>query len=1391
VGNDKRTYCTFSRALRSGALVLAVLVLSCQHLFAQEKLLPVFHFNHLTTADGLPTDEVRANVVRDREGYVWIGTVNGLARFDGYSCRTYRHNPDDPFSLSSNAITSLMFDSKGRLWVGTYETGLSLYDASRDKFLNFPPHGGDSSWYEGKWIPKIIEDRAGGIWFVTWPAGLVRVEIPDQREYGSIDTLAGKIRFKAYALGAPSNNGGGHVSERADGKIVVGTDSGLVVFDPPTQRLSRPRFGDSAGRQLDSAVIQCLFSDTHGDLWVGTAVNGIYQVNWDKMQVRNYAHRDDDELSIRSNDISGIVEDRTGHLWIASARGLDRFSPESGRCAPYLAVGSDPRSSTSMRVAIDGSGAVWIGKISDGVYWLSPKSFRFPHYSIPTRDGSPRSFESIERDPQGDFWITSYGLIFQIDISSQRVLRTIDVFRGKSPIFSTDDGGISLLDARGNLWYGTWGLGLYKVNLASGQVRNYRYTPKFGTDCVARSIAPGEGDSLWVASEYDGLMNFDPSSGRFLRMPATYASNVTRDRSGKIWVSSDMGGLYVLDPSTGKTERFSHDSSNPHSLSSDRTRLTYEDPTGRIWVGCAGAAINLWDSATRSFTPFFNQAYPMAVLAHPLGSDSKGRLWVRYQPGGVSILDPSSGIFTNLDFSDGICGGVHDMESLQSGRIFLAGWAGINIVDPDSIDSHRSPPPMVLTRLAINDESVHPSEFLQQSGSKRLSYLQNTLEFEFAAIDIDAPYLVQYKYRLEGLEKDWVTSQDRRFVRYAGLAPGDYVFHVKAVSSWGSWPDQEKTLAFGIAPPWWRTMWAYSFYSLLIISILFAGFRLRLKQVYLRQQAEMQRFQADHLAEVDKLKSRFFANISHEFRTPLTLILGPIRQAIDRPDDPDHLQKLHLVENNTKKLYGLVNQLLDFSRVESGMMKLQVSKSDVVQFLRRTVMSFESWAESKRIDLDFHSIADSADAFFDGDKLEKIVNNLMSNAMKFTAEGGAVAVSMQLAPLTPPSLQGREGGRGGEFLEISVRDTGPGIAPEHLPHIFDRFYRVDETHTTEGTGIGLALTKELVDLHHGRITVESTPGKGSVFTVTIPTNQSAYSPNEIAVSVPQVESQEPAEHEAPSEKPWQVPATTPSEGKPIVLIVEDNADLRAYIREYFEADFAVQEAGNGKEGYDRAVETMPDIVISDVMMPEMDGMELCRALKQDVRTSHVPVILLTARAGTDSKIEGLEIGADDYVTKPFDSKELGARVRNLIEQRQLLRKKFSAGVVLKPGEVAVTSLDDALLKKVIDAVEKNIGNENFGVDDLAREAFLSRRHLYRKLQALTNLAPAEFIQYIRLQRAHELLEKNAGSVAEVAYQVGFGSPSHFSTCFHERFGVPPSEVLSRGSAPHSKSLDGG
>lgn len=1355
-------------------LLTILLLISCsQPAAAQEKLLPVLRFKKLQNVGY----NYRSRVVRDQEGFVWVGTNFALLRFDGYAVKDHRNVPDNPGSLSASYVSALLADRRNRLWVGTYDAGLSLYDRANDRFFNLLPRPDDTTWYQAKCITRILEDSKGAIWLASRYGGVVRLELPHAHESDAPESLLNGARFTSFHLGTPRNSAS-DLLERSDGRILVASDMGLLVLDPLSRSISHPATQTPTAHLLDTAEISCLCRDSGGSLWAGTKTSGVLRLDGACTTVLRYTHRRNDPLSLASDNIIDIAEDRSGELWISTDAGLDLFSPVTGQPVRYLEAGPAPRGPAwMMALSVDRTGTLWV-TVDGAVYYLTPKSRTFGNYGLPARGtGPPIVFETNERDAGGNHWFSSGGKIYNVDLQSLTVKRIIDVFRGKKPTFG--DLG-TFVDKHGIYWYGAWGIGLFRIDLATGQVSNYAAGSGLGRDLTVNSIAQGPGDTLFVAAHYDGLMKFDPHSGKFLHIPGfpqCEAWTVHNDSRGGLWMTSSTNGVYLLDPATNAFRWLHHDPSNPHSLASDHGRRVFEDLTGRIWIG-AGNIVHLWHPENGSVTRYPNPAFSRAPFAAPMGSDGRGKIWIDYLFAGLAVLDPSSGTFVNYDATDGLCDNFNEMDTLSGARLLLTTSEGLTIFHPDSIRRQRAGPRLVITRVHINDEPVNRPILVGRPPSFTLPYTRNVLEFEFAAIDVDAPYLVEYWYQLEGLEQAWVKSSGRRFVRYTSLSPGIYRFRVRASSSRGEWPDQEIALAISIAPPWWRTWWAYCTYGLMILALLSGGYRLRLKQVRLKQQAEMEHFQAEHLAEVDRLKSRFFSNISHEFRTPLTLILGPAEQGMETTEEQNSRGKFRLIRDNARKLNALVSQLLDFSRLESGMMRLQVSQGDLLAFLRRVVMSFESWAERKKIKLEFLSEVDPIEGFFDGDKLEKIVNNLVSNAVKFTPEGGCVSVRIGHGGHQNSDSRNEKPAR---QCRIDVSDTGPGISPEHLERIFDRFYRVDETHATEGTGIGLALTKELVDLHHGKITVVSVPGKGSVFTMIFPIDRRAFAPIEISESTSQPTESGQAAVVTPSADTRTVPSAPPAQGRPLVLIVEDNADLRVYIREFLDHDYAVHEAANGKEGHARATDIVPDLVISDIMMPEMDGIELCRRLKQDVRTSHVPVILLTARADSVSKIEGLGIGADDYLTKPFDSKELMARVRNLIEQRQQLRKKFSAGVVLKPGEVAVGSLDDALLKKIMQAVEDEMENDDFGVDDLAQVACLSRTHLNRKMHALTNLSPGEFIRYMRLQRARELLEKGAGSVAEIAYRVGFGNLSHFSFSFRERFGVLPSEV--RGTQP--------
>jgi signal transduction histidine kinase/DNA-binding response OmpR family regulator/ligand-binding sensor domain-containing protein len=1349
-----------------------------QPLLSQEKLLPVFHFNRLPA--GHYTNGMRSRVVRDDKGYVWLGTANGLERYDGYDFKDYRHIPDDPYSLSSNAIWSLHVDRKNRLWVGTFETGLSLYDAPRDRFINFLPHPGDSSWLQNKGVLAIFEDHSGGVWLGLEFGGAVRLEIPDCPDVNNPDSLARIIRFRTYSLATPRNIARDFF-ERDDGKILVASDSGLIVLDPASGGLSRQHLVDPIGRRLDTLSIHCFIKDHNENFWVGTGKDGAFKIERKSGRVLNFTHKENDRLSLSSNWVNDIVEDRLGNIWIATISGLHLYSPGTGYLVPYLTYSRAPHLSNSNALAVDRTGTLWISTGEDGAYWLSPKSQRFPNFSISDNGGSPRMFETIERARDGTYWCSSPGHVFQADIASQRILRAIYVFRGKKQSYWEPNNAITMLRSGGDFWYGVWGLGLYKINLATGRVNNYRYESSAPNDPIVASIAQGEGDSIWIAAYREGMLKFDPALGVFLKLEVAklaFPFDVMKDRDGKIWIASERSGVFLFDPMAGTTERFVHDPSNPRSLSSDRACKSYQDPSGRVWIG-AGTVINLWDPATRTFTQFANPAFKEALIAEPIGSDRKGRIWVTYQSGGLSILDPSRGEFTNFDPSDGVCGYVIDMENLDDGRVLLSGGRGLNVVNPDSIQVHRPSPSLIITRMAINDNSVPLLGSPGGSGSLQFSHMQNVLEFEFAAIDIDAPELVQYRYRLEGLENDWVDPQDRRYVRYPGLVPGDYIFKMRATNSRGEWPPQEIAFAITILSPWWRTTWAYAAYGLFMIGLLYTVYRVRMRQVHLQGEVRMEHFQREHLAEVDRLKSRFFANISHEFRTPLTLILGPVQKWRERSREEDEKKDLSVAERNAHRLLRLINQLLDLSKVEAGAMKPRASRMNIVPLVKGIAYSFESSAGMRGIALSVSVEEEEIEVYCDKDMVEKMLSNLLSNAFKFTPAGGTVTVSVAL-----PQIRNQISDISNQnLIAIAVADTGMGIPPDQLDKVFDRFYQVDasQTHEHEGSGLGLALVKELVELHHGTIQVQSEVGQGTTFTVRLPLGRTHLKDDEIAeVPLGGVTTIREAAGNVIGKgdggtKEEAVPDQANGQ-KPVVLVIEDNDDVRAYIKGYLVPAYQVTEARNGIEGIEKAQEAIPDLVISDVMMPKKDGFEVCRTLKSDEKTSHIPIILLTAKAASENKIEGLEIGADDYLVKPFEPKELLARVKNLIDLRRKLRERFSVAVPLKPGEIAVSSIDDLFLKKVAAIVEHRMGDENLSVEELGQEVGMSRSQLHRKLTALTNQSPSDFIRYMRLHRAMALLEGNAGTVAEVAYTVGFGDPSHFSRRFHELFGVTPGEV---------------
>ncbi len=1362
----------------------------------------------------LSDNDVNA-IYEDRAGTLWVGTDNGLNRLDPPASNSERSHetrkttftrflsdPQNPRSLNHPTVTAIYEDRFQKLWIGTEGGGLNLLDRDTNQFTHFVHDPNDPQSLSNDFVRAIYEDRAGRLWIGTERGGLNMLE--------RTSSTSPVFKFARFLADPENPHGLNHPNVRAIcedrlGKLWLGTlGGGVSCFDPATGQFT-PLVNDPKNpASLSNNRVYTIYQDRADALWIGTD-DGVNKLDRGQRNFKAIINALENPQNSFQNKIWSVRKDRRGALWIGTENGLFR---RSGR-AP-------------------------LHEMTEQVFYFNRDS-RHPLGMLENK------IHVIHEDSRGTIWFgTASGLrLLAPDGSSQ--------------------------DQHASLRFTRW----------EDEARNASGLDRLQIFAVCEdSIAPNQG--FWIGTD-GGLFWLsreaqDPNRiivfKRDRQNPNSLSSNNVRslliDRFGTLWVGTWADGLLQFDEQSGQFQRFAHDPENPHSLANNFIRCIYESrnggSAGRLWIGTDGG-LDEMDRATKRFKHYTEKDGLPNNNIWGILEDERGRLWLSTS-NGISCFDPqastgsasasTNSAFKNYTVRDGLSHQEFNRGAYfksDHGEMFFGGMNGVTAFHPDSIKDNPFVPPVVITACKrYNTEDAAGIAIIEKGISARkevvFSYKDNIISFEFAALSFRNAEQNQYAYKLEGYREQWIQLGTRREATFTNLDPGTYVLRVKGSNNDGVWNEAGAALKIIIIPPWWKTWWAYTLYGVLFIGLLYSLRRYEMNRQQFKHraelahwQAERERGEAEKLKELDRMKSRFFANLSHEFRTPLTLILGPAEQIEEEITSARMKEKLEIIKKNAQRLLRLINQLLDLSRLESGKMPLRAAPGDLVEFLQGLTMSFASLAERRGIALRFFSREEKLSAYFDRDKMEKIFTNLLSNALKFTPEGGEVSVQLSVSseqlPVTSEqsSVSGHQssvnsdplsvaGGQSSVSIKhtrqkqqntdhrslntdhcllITVTDTGIGIPQDRLPFIFDRFYQVDSSATREyeGTGIGLALAKELVELHRGTISVSSAEGKGSTFTVCLPLGKDHLKPEEvIATAVSsnqysvfsestsgklQVASEQqvftPALQESIDPKIQQstTPSIQPSGDQPIILIVEDHADLRRYLREQLQPAYRVLEAANGAEGLEAACEAIPDLVISDVMMPKMNGYELCARLKTDERTSHVPVILLTAKAAARDKIAGFETGADDYLAKPFDSQELAARVKNLIAMRRKLRERFKSQVVLKPGEIAITSVDEAFLKKVMAAVEKHLGEEEFDVETLCREVGISRPQLHRKLTALTGQAANELIRTMRLQRAADLLAKNAGTIAEIAYMVGFGSQGYFTKCFQEQYGLTPRE----------------
>jgi signal transduction histidine kinase/DNA-binding response OmpR family regulator/ligand-binding sensor domain-containing protein len=1373
------------------------------HCFAQSN----FRFEHYSTRDGLASEMVE-HIVQDTLGFIWISYNGGISRFDGYEFKVYQFDSEDSLKspFDEEFWDELSQDHHGRLWGcrwyfakdGWQKVMFLNYDYRLDGFrkhnLKFP-HTGINPERTFNFSAHDTDNET--IWITTIGGGLYRYNIKSGE-------LKNYINAHPDSTMNVENNSFRYPFVH-DSYIVLPSHTGIWIFDKITEKFSRPQCSptDSAILFHSSLGIASTKSVHDPGIWVMDGNSTWYHITDDFRISKKLTFNPDLKRMVN------IEEDKDGNLWFTTMdKGLLKYDISSNKWITITKGTTTNSLQTNWLTALllDRDENLWIGTQEEGISVLRKQGITFYNHRI-------NGFGNVLLYGHNgiDHLIAARSNTYPSDVDAVNEVLTAnlphigvqEIHWNRMNLKVPLTGRIQeIRRGRRHIWFSTSnGITGLMIDPETGQPRSsfVRFTAIDGNkNTISANFVNGvyedAHERLWVCPYAGGVNRINNIDAYGKEGSVTRFTNSPGDPSTigihYIYQAIPLDSSTVITYSLEATYYLQHDKFNKINHAGVVRRL-FKSSTGNIYLGSLdGLYVLEGDSLSGSFKkiPLVKGAVMEIV------EDKLGRLWMSNLEG-VVCYDPAKSIVLFFDKREGIDHTHGVMFQSSTGNIATANIEGISLFNPRTlILDERSMSP-VLTGLRINNK--HPA-IAGYPGNKevftvdsditvlkelKLDYLHNNFSVEFSAMEMTAPEKNLYRHKLEGYDDDWIeTDYKNRTATYTNLDAGTYMFRVKASNHHGVWSDNERTLTVIILPPPWKTAWAYTGYALIIFGILFMARRMIVQRERLKGslklakvEQEKEHFELEKAKEVDRVKTSFFTNISHEFRTPLTLIKGPVDTLLSRfKDDPDVVQRLKLVQRNSDVLLRLINQLLDLAKLDAGTMKVERSNGEVNSFIRAIAGSFESLAGHKNVSLYVEISSDRHQVAFDKDKLETILINLINNAVKFTPAGGSVTVRTELKnlPLNDETHAVGTSLKRGEVV-IVVRDTGIGIPVEHQQKIFERFHQVSEAHKEIGTGIGLSLVKELIDLLGGTITISSQPGKGTTFTVIIPV-EAGTKVEEIVDELPTPIS---IEHEHSNNQFQARPSNNGPSERPHILLVEDNNDLRAFIIDSLGQEFYFLEADNGRAGLEVATTEIPDLIISDVMMPEMDGITMAGKIKTDQRSSHIPLILLTAKSTEDSKLQGLKSGADDYLTKPFNREELLLKVRNSITRQVKLREKLRAEVMGNAPAVEAMSEDERFLIRVKEKILERLSDEQLSVESLAEDIGISRVHLYRKVSGLTGVSVNELIRKLRLQRAAQLIGQQWGPVSQVAYEVGYSNLSYFSKIFKEEHGVLPSEYM--------------
>ena len=1358
-----------------------------------------FKFMHLTINDGLSNNQVRA-ILKDSQGFMWFGTGRGLNRFDGMNVKVYKHDPYDDSSIPFNAIDFLFEDSSGKIWIKS-QTDFVIFDPLTESFTS-PGEYLKTSSIPVESLRTLFKDQYGSTWFVNSESGLYKFDLTDS-------TVA-VVQHRDQDLNSISSNSMVGMAQDSKGNYWVISYSGVLEqLDSENysviQRFQlNPEFAD----QLNN---YSLFVDSDDDLWVCSPGQpyGVFFIDTSTGKLL-HGGSNSTEIRLNNNLVSSIVQDEHGLVWLATDHGGINQVNKADFSVLYLVNNPDDDYSICQNsvnfLYHDSENIIWAGTYKKGVSYYHEDLILFEHYRHIPSIPSSLPFNDVNcfvEDKSGNLWIgTNGGGLLYFD----RKNNEYKVFKHDShdPGSLNNDIIVSLFIDRSNqLWIGSYYGGLDRYD---GQVfRHHQHDPDDPTSLSDNRVWEVFEDSkrnLWVGTLTGGLELFDREKGIFYHyasedmnsVGSNFIMSIMEDSENNLWLGTSDG----VDRLNLLTKRFEHFTPEPGVLDKLSAKIAleiHEDARGYIWIATP-EGLNLYSKDEDKFRVFTESDGLADSNIKTILEDQQSNLWIG-TTNGISRIEVENFAdkpsleqlqiqVTNFDMMDGLQGKEFNENAAyrtKAGELIFGGANGFNLFYPEELGAQEPNNNIVLTNFRVFNQEVPVGipfrnriildQSITQQDEITLRYNENVFSLNFAALNFFQPEKNIFEYKLEGFNEEWLkTDVQKSEATFTNLNAGEYLLRVRVSGDGGSnWNEMNPPLKIEIMPPFWRSSYAFVFYILFFIFILFIARRLLVERERLKFAAEQEHQEAERIQQLDALKTKFFTNISHEFRTPLTLILAPIERMIGQANDEKQKDQLKFIHRHARRLLAMVNQLLDFRKMEVQKIEAKKSWGNLVGFVEEIGFSFQDLAENKEINFEFKSDVSELFTFFDQDKIEKIISNLLSNAYKFTPEKGRIGLDIS----TNLSRSGDEELQIGQVI-IEVNDSGIGISHEKKERIFDRFFQDDlpNSFVNQGSGIGLSLVSDYVSILEGTIKVESILGKGSAFIVVLPVQ--IFTPEEIE----EKDQTEATKKTVIYYKESQLLAKKELKhdtAKKTILLVEDNEDFRFYLKDNLKERYNILEANNGRSGWELTLKQLPDLIVSDVMMPEMDGLELCSKLKGDGRTSHVPVILLTAKVEPDPTVEGYQSGADDYISKPFDFRILESRVENLINSREQLRMSYQSMIGINPEKIEVSSQDEKFLKKVLAVVETNIDNSKFSVENLSKEIGMSRVSLYKKLMLLTSKSPVEFIRIIRLRRAADLLENSQLSVSEVAYRCGFNSPRYFSKYFKVEYKNLPSEYI--------------